>query len=496
MSAFLPADPLRAAVVDLGSNSVRLVVFEGRGRNPAAIFNEKAVLRLGRGLDRTGMLNEDGVEQALMVLRRYHAVARAMRADPFEILATAAVRDATNGPAFVARVQAALPGMKVRILTGEQEAAYSAGGLVCGIPEADGILADIGGGSLEVVHLLKGRVGRARTLPLGVLRLSDRAGGDPVRARAIAEESLETVPWLSDGLGRDLYLVGGAWRTLARIHMEQTGYPLAIVHHYTLEREEARDLAGVIGSANRRTLERLPGVSRRRVDDMPFAAVVLRRLLRATGATRVVFSANGLREGWFMQRVAPGVQDEPPLLAAGRDMAMRYGRSPALPPMLLDWTAPLFENEDIEAAKLREAACWMSDIGSGDHPEYRAQQSFFRVLRQPGVALDHHARAFLALTLALRYEAEPDMSFLDVARMLLHIGSLRRAEILGTALRLAYTLSGGTPELLACTALARVDGRLVLKLQAGAGVFAGESVTRRLERLGEALGLEAVTETM
>jgi exopolyphosphatase/guanosine-5'-triphosphate,3'-diphosphate pyrophosphatase len=496
MSPSALSDQLRSAVVDMGSNSVRLVVFEGRGRNPAAIFNEKAVLRLGRGLDRTGMLNEEGVAQALMVLRRYHAVARAMRADPFEILATAAVRDAANGPAFVARVEAALPGVTVRILTGEQEAAFSAGGLVCGIPNADGILADIGGGSLEVVQLLKGRIGRARTLPLGVLRLSERAGGDPVRARAIAEEALETVPWLAEGIGRDLYLVGGAWRALARIHMEQTGYPLAIVHHYTLEREEARDLAGVIGSANRRTLERLPGVSRRRVDDMPFAAVVLRRLLRATGTTRVVFSANGLREGWFIERVASASLDEPPLLAAGREIAMRYGRSPALPPLLLNWTAPLFTGEDAAALRLREAACWMSDIGSSDHPEYRAQQAFFRILRQPGMALDHHARAFLALTLALRYDAEPDMSFLDVARMLLTIGSLRKAEILGVALRLAYTLSGGTAELLECTALACVDGRLVLRLQAGTGVFAGESVTRRLERLGEALGLEAVTETM
>jgi exopolyphosphatase/guanosine-5'-triphosphate,3'-diphosphate pyrophosphatase len=494
MSPASPHDQLRSAVVDLGSNSVRLVVFEGRGRNPAAIFNEKSVLRLGRGLDRTGRLNEDGVDQALMVLRRYNAVARAMRADPFEILATAAVRDAANGPDFVRAVEAALPGMQVSILTGEQEAAYSAGGLICGIPHADGILADIGGGSLEVVQLTRGKVGRARTLPLGVLRLSDRAGGDPVRARAIAEEALEGVKWLGEGIGRDLYLVGGAWRALARIHMEQTGYPLAIVHHYTLEREEARDLAGVIGTANRRTLERLPGVSRRRVDDMPFAAVVLRRLLRATGATRVVFSANGLREGWFAQRVAPETRDEPPLLAAGREMAARYGRSPALPPMLLAWTAPLFADETAEAFRLREAACWMSDIGSLDHPEYRAQQSFYRVLRQPGVALDHHARAFLALTLALRYEAEPDMGFLDVARQLLAFGSLRRAEILGTALRLAYTLSGGTPELLECTALAREGGRLVLKLQAGTGVFSGESVTRRLERLGEALGLEAVTQ--
>jgi exopolyphosphatase/guanosine-5'-triphosphate,3'-diphosphate pyrophosphatase len=344
------------------------------------------------------------------------------------------------------------------------------------------------------VHLQAGQVRAARTLPLGVLRLSDRSGADPIRARAIAEQALEEVPWLAEGIGRDLYLVGGAWRALARIHMEQTGYPLAIVHHYTLEREEARDLAGVIGSANRRALERMPGISRRRVEDMPFAAVVLRRLLRATGARRVVFSANGLREGWYMGLLPEAVRAAPPLLAAGRDMAERYGRSPALPPALVEWTSSLYTEETAEAVKLREAACWLSDIGSHDHPEYRAQQAFFRVLRAPGVALDHHARAFLALTLALRYEAEPDMGFLDTARMLLDFASLRRAEILGTALRLAYTLSGGTAELLGGTSLVRAGSRLTLRLREGTGVFAGESVTRRLERLAEAVGLEPHTE--
>jgi exopolyphosphatase/guanosine-5'-triphosphate,3'-diphosphate pyrophosphatase len=489
----LPDNQPRAAVVDLGSNSVRLVVFEGTGRNPTAIFNEKAVLRLGRGLHATGRLNEEGVEQAVLVLGRYYALARSMRADPFEILATAAVRDAANGGAFVSQIRAHLPDVTVRVLSGTEEAGFSAAGLLCGIPNADGILTDIGGGSLEVVRLQGGVARAMTTLPLGVIRLSDRAGGDVVRARAIAEETLETVLWIGQGAGLDLYLVGGAWRALARIHMEQTGYPLAIVHHYTLEREEARDLAGVIGSATKRALERLPGVSRRRVDDLPFAAVILRRLLRATGARRVVFSANGLREGWFAERVATG-RSEDTVLAAARDMAVHYGRSPALPPALFGWTAPLFGDEAPEAARLRAAACWLSDIGSHDHPEYRAEQAFFRVLRQPGMALDHHARAFLALTLALRYEAEPDMPFLDSARMLLDIGSLRRAEILGTALRLAYTLSGGTPELLAATALRRENLRLTLVLSEGGGVFAGESVTRRLERLAQAVGLDAETE--
>ena len=490
MSSDLP----RSAVVDLGSNSVRLVVFEGRGRNPNAIFNEKAVLRLGRGLQQTGKLNEEGLEQALTVMARYAAIAHAMRADPFEVLATAAVRDASNGPDFVRNLQAGIPGLVVRILTGEQEAGFSADGLLCGIPAADGILADIGGGSLEVVHLAQGRMAAARTLPLGVLRLSDRAGGDVVRARAIAEETLETVRWLGEGAGRDLYLVGGAWRALARIHMEQTGYPLSIVHHYTVSSEEARDLAGVIGGASRRGLERLPGISRRRVDDMPFAAVVLRRLLRATNARRVVFSANGLREGWFMHLVPAEMRAENPVLASGREMATRWGRDTTLPPALAAWTAPLFPEETEQQKLLREAACWMSDIGSQDHPEYRAEQSFLRVLRQPGVALDHHARAYLAFVLALRYDAEPGQDFLDTARMLLDMSSLRRAEILGMALRLAFTLSGGTGELLGGSALVREPGRLLLRLARGTGLFAGEAIARRLERLAQSIGVDAAIE--
>ncbi len=488
-----PPNAPRCAVVDLGSNSVRLVVFEGRGRNPIPIFNEKAVLRLGRGLEATGLLNEDGVAQALTVMNRYHAIARAMGAAPFEVLATSAVRDARNGPAFAQSLEARMPGVAIRVLSGEEEADLSADGVLCGIPAADGILADIGGGSLELVRLSAGRRGEACTLPLGVIRLSDRAGGDPVKARPMVEADLATVAWLGEGAGRDLYLVGGAWRALARIHIAQTNYPLNMIHHYMIGRDEARDLTGVIAAASRRVLERMPGMPRRRVEDLPFAAVVLRRLLRATSVRRVVFSANGLREGWYMRRIPADLRTKDPLLAAAHDLAEQYGRDLTLPPALLAWTDPLFSGEAGEQRRLREAACWMSDIGSHDHPEYRAEQAFFRILRQPGIGLDHHARAFLGLTLALRYEAEPEAAFLSVARLLLSSDAIQRATVLGCALRLAYTLSAGTPDLLAGTRL-RVNHTLTLQLAEGSGVFAGESVTRRLDRLAQALGLQAMTE--
>jgi len=488
-----PGQP-RCGVVDLGSNSVRLVVYEGRRRNPSIIFNEKAVLRLGQGLQESGFLNKEGMRQALTVLHRYHAVARAMGADPFEVLATAAVRDARNGPDFVADLGARMPGVPIHVLSGTQEAGFSAEGMLCGIPSADGILADIGGGSLEVVQLNAGRPGLSQTLRLGVIRLAERSGGDLVQARMIAESDMATVPWLSGGSGRDLYLVGGAWRALARIHMAQTGYPLPMVHHYVIGREEARDLAGLIAGANRKVLEKLPGAPRRRLDDLPLAATVLRRLLRVTGVRRIVFSANGLREGWFMRRMSPEIRQQDPLLAAGHELAAQHGRDPALPPALLGWTDPLFPGETRLDRQLREAACWMSDVGSHDHPEFRAEQAFNRVLRQPGVGLDHPSRAFLALTIALRYEADLNADYLQPTRLLMTPDAARRAEILGVALRLAYTLSAGTLDLLEAATLRVERFNLVLQLHENSGVFVGESIMRRLDRLALAVGLPGTME--
>lgn len=485
-------DKPRFGVVDLGSNSVRLVVYEGLLRNPHAIFNEKAVLGLGRGLHVTGRLNEEASAQTLTVLSRYHALARGMGADPVEVLATAAVRDATNGQDFMDGLEAVMPGSRISVLSGDEEARLSAEGLLMGVPMADGVLGDLGGGSLELVKLARGEIVETVSLPIGTIRLADRSEGDIARARGIVETELKRVSWLGAAPLKDLFLVGGTFRALARMHIAQTGYPLAIVHHYAIRREEARDLAGVVMTAPRKSLERMPSAPTKRVSDLPFAAVVMRRLLRASGAARVVFSANGLREGWYGRRLDPAERSRDPLLSAAIELGERLGRDPGLPAALQRWTEPLAE-EDADPL-LRAAACWISDSGSRDHPEYRAEQSFLRILRLHGVGLDHHARAFLALVAALRYEAEPDSPWLVPARTLLSAATIRRAEVLGAALRLAYTLCGGVPALLDATLLERRGRRLVLKLHQGAGVFAGESVLRRLESLALALGLDPLLE--
>ena len=226
-------------------------------------------------------------------MSRYHAVARAMRADPFEVLATAAVRDAENGPAFVAGLQARMPGVPIRVLPGKEEARLSAQGVVCGIPDAQGILARyrrrFAGGRCDwyAAHAV-----RRETMRLGVIRLADRSGGDLLRARTIAEEDTAKVPWLGDGAGETLYLVGGAFRALARIHMAQTGYPLqhgAPLYHRHARRRGTWPAWWPAPAAAR--WNGCPASPRRRIDDLPFAAVVLRRLLRVTGRAPASCSA-------------------------------------------------------------------------------------------------------------------------------------------------------------------------------------------------------------
>ena len=479
----------RSAVVDLGSNSVRLVVFEGASRNPMPIFNEKAVLRLGRGLTETGRLNEDGVAMAQGVVSRFYAIARAMQADPFEILATAAVRDASNGPAFVEMLRNSMPGVSIRILSGEEEADHSAIGVMCGIPGASGLVADVGGGSLELINLTADGRHHATTLPLGMIRLADRAGGDLEKARQLADTDIDGVKWLSGRQGGTLYLVGGAFRALARLHIARTQYPLNIVHYYALDTQEAREMTGWLQNSSRRSLERLPGAPRKRLDDIPFAATVLRRLMRKVMPEKVVFCVDGLREGWYMLNVASELLAQDPMEVVARTMCERFGRSNTLPSVLLNWTQGVLPEESETTCRLRHIACYLSDIGSHDHPEYRAEQTYWRVLRLQGAGFDHLSRAWLALALAMRYAADVNMPFLSTSRQLLSEGQWNEAVALGLALRLAYSLSGGAESLLEGTALAWQDGELVLTLTSARVAVKGESVRRGLERLGQALGV-------
>ena len=484
----------RVAVVDIGSNSIRLVLFDGLKRAPFALFNEKVMCGLGRGLERTGLLNPEGVQLALANLGRFVILAEHMGAERIDLIATAAVRDASNGAPFVRQIEKAC-GRKVRILSGEEEARFSAKGVLMGMPQAHGVMGDLGGGSLELVALEHGRLGEYATMPLGPLRLTEAAGEDMAKAARLVDEALAPLAWLKNMRGETFYPVGGAWRTLARIHMEQTGYPLHVIQDYRLSRREMEDMAALIAGMGRKSLARLVDVARRRLEALPFAALVLERVLREGRPARVVFSAYGLREGHLYNLLPAAERDRDPLLSMAEDMAAALGRFGPPGDHLQAWTDGLFPEETREHRRLRRAACELSDIAWREHPDYRAEQAASQTLHLPLFGIDHPGRAFLALALHARYGGSGDEGAARLPRGLIESEAAERAQVLGLALRLAYALTGPAPELLQHCRLDVAKDAVTLRIDPAWRVLAGDSVRRRLDALGKAMNRETAVES-
>ncbi|MCK6453940.1 MAG: Ppx/GppA family phosphatase [Alphaproteobacteria bacterium] len=484
----------RIGVIDIGSNSIRLVVFERLERAPVALFNEKVMCGLGRRLEETGRLDGEAIQRALANLSRFVALAAAMNVTRLEALATAAVRDAKNGPEFIRDVARACK-LQARVLDGEEEARLSALGVLSAEPAADGAMGDLGGGSLELVGLKGGRLGRHATLPLGPLRMIQ--GADPSRRRLkeAIERQLGTLDWLGEIEGRNFYPVGGAWRALARVHMEQTGHALHVIHDYELRWGDAEEFLQLVSRLSPNSLSKMYGVSRRRHETLPYAALLMLVLARAMKPKRIVFSAFGLREGWLYDLLPPEERARDPLIAAAADHAREVGRFGEDGLILADWMAPLFPDEPAPLARLRRAACLYADIGWHDHPDYRAGHGFDRALRMPVVGIDHPGRAYLAAAIFARYGGDRDAPPVALARKLLNREALRQAWIAGLAMRLGLTLTGGTPALLRGARLFRRAGKLVQQQGDGAMPLAdlmGEVAQRRFDALAAFLEQDEV----
>ena len=481
----------RVGIIDVGSNSIRLVVYERASRAPLPVFNEKVLCGLARGLDATGRLNPEGVEMALANIDRFTTLAHNMKVTSLDLLATAAVRDAEDGADFM-RELASRPGIKPHIVSGQDEARFSGYGVICGMPDASGVMGDLGGGSLELVAVGQGRLGASSTLPVGPLRLMSSGRGDP---KKIVVDAIENVRWLREETGRTFYAVGGAWRSFARLHMEQAGYPLHIIHHYDIPAEEARAVARLIAVQSAKSLEKMPGVSRRRTDTLPLACLALDRLLAALKPRNVVFSAFGLREGFYYSRLSQAERARHPLIAFAEEQGADWRRFDLAPAEIFDWLTPVFVGESEGDRILRTAACHLSDISWNDHPDYRAEQAYVRVLHLPAPGMSHRERALLAMSLAYRYKSDPKAAMLDTALHLTDGKGRTFARRLGACLRLAYNLSGGAPGLLPQIQLHRTEHQLRLLVPPAAKRSLGDVTARRLESAAEAYDLEPVIVT-
>jgi exopolyphosphatase / guanosine-5'-triphosphate,3'-diphosphate pyrophosphatase len=477
------------AVVDIGSNSVRIVVYDRLGRAPFPRFNEKSLCRLAEGLDETGELPAEGARRTVEAVRRFRAVADAMGAARVDVLATEAVRRASNGGALRAAIERET-GLRVRVLSGGEEARYAGLGVVSGFYRPTGLAGDMGGGSLEVVEVLDDRVGeRSVSLPLGALPVQS------LLARHGREAKGHVDALLAQGLPPTLtepvfYAVGGGWRALAKAHMEEADAPVRAVHGYRVGAEEARTFAKRLWRLPEAEIARLPGVAARRARTMAAAALVMDRVLRRLRPERVVFSALGVREGWLYEQLPEDERYLDPLVEGAQALGVPQARVAAFGQALARWTDDLFPGEAAAGRRLRVAACALSDLAWRDHPDVQGIESFRRLLRFPFIGIGHEERVFLAAAIHARYPGPLDDKRLRPAIGLLSPSALRRAQILGRTMLLGHRVSGSVPEILEGARL-RIDADAV-RLEVGrrARVPDSEVVAERLALLAAAVGVK------
>lgn len=484
-------DRLPEAVIDIGSNSVRLVVYEGLARAPTLLFNEKILCGLGRGLAKTGRLDDGAVQSALGALRRFHALAAQAGAARVHVLATAAAREAENGAEFIAAAEALLK-TPVRVLSGHEEAYYSALGVVSAFHPADGITGDLGGGSLELIDVRGREIGEGVTLPLGGLRLVDLSGGSLAEAARIARKHLAATPMLANGKGRNFYAVGGTWRNLAKLHMSVKHYPLHVMHGYEIVADEALSFLKRVAHGDLDKMRGIKVVSKNRRGLLSYGASVLLEVVKIMKPQKIVMSALGVREGYLYSLLSAEEQSADPLISAAEELALLRSRSPLHARELADWTGTAFSvfgvDETEEEARCRRAACLLADISWRAHPDYRGPQAFNLIAHGSFIGVDHPGRAYIALANFYRHEGliedalAPDIVRVATPRI------LERARLLGALLRVVYLYSASMPGVIPKLAWRREGDTLTLVVPAAFADLLGERPEARLQQLAKLTG--------
>ncbi|MBT9384589.1 Ppx/GppA family phosphatase [Pseudooceanicola sp. CBS1P-1] len=423
----------RVGVVDVGSNSVRMVVFDGAARSPAYFFNEKIMCGLGAGLSETGRLNPEGRRRALAAIHRFQLLAAGMDAAPLTTVATAAVREASDGPEFIAEVFQKT-GLKIHVIDGREEARLSAQGVLLGWPGSYGLVCDIGGSSMEIARIRDGKVGERETSQLGPLKLQDVPGGKKGRKDYIKAE----VEKLASVIGLDrnrLFLVGGSWRAIARIDMERRGYPLHVLHEYRMSTTAIRETVKFIEGEDLDALRKRCNISNSRMSLVPLACEVLLEVLRQFKPHDIAVSSYGIREGMLYQQMPQDLRDRDPLIESCRFAELKDSRHPGFGRTLFNFIQPIFRHVRPERMRLVKAACLLHDVTWRAHPDYRAEVCFDNSTRANLGGLRHSERVFLGLALLHRYKNKREGTQFEELIGLLSEDDIKQAEILGKAMR-------------------------------------------------------------
>ncbi len=454
------AAPSTIGVIDLGSNTARCVVFEtSRARTVRAVFETKEAPRLGLDTRSDGALAPAAVARGLSAMRKFSRTLRVLGVPRTIGVATSAVRDAPNGPAFVRRVATAT-GVSLRILSGAEEARYAYLGVAGWSELGDDLVCDLGGGSLQLIAIRHRVADGSVSLPLGSLRLSRRfLDHDPPkrreldRLRAHVRRTVRDAVEALGGRADRLFGVGGTVRALARASIELRGFPVRRVHGYRLyghDLEALDELLGPMPAAKRRSV---PGIGGDRADVVLAGLVVLEELMRAVGTDATVVSGAGIREGIALEAIGaslPAAAEElveRSVTAAAEALSFRrdHGRTVAEAALaLFDLLRPQHGWGRSERLALR-AAGGMHDAGIAVDLWNHAQHSSYLLQNYPVAGLDPREVVLAAMAAYLHEGGEPPSDWKRRYLPVLVPADLEVAVQLGAILQLAELVGGARP---------------------------------------------------
>ena len=479
----------RVGVVDVGSNSVRMVVFDGAARSPAYFFNEKILASLGAGVTETGLLNPAGRDRAVAAVRRFQMLADSLGISPLTVVATAAVRDARDGPEFCEEIRKRT-GLTLHVIPGAEEARLAAQGVLLGWPDASGMVCDIGGSSMELAELVSGQVSASATSMLGPLRLQ-AMGSKRARERHI-RDTIEDLAAKMGSAQERLYLVGGSWRAIARLDMERRGYPLHVLHEYRMTSGSVRKTVKWTADHTLCRLRSLTGISETRMSLVPIAGEVLLGLLRVLKPREIAISSYGIREGLLYERMPDELRRRDPLIEACRFAEAKDARIPGFGRVLYRFVSPLFRKVSPNRARVIKAACLLHDVSWRAHPDYRHEACFDYVTRASLGGLTHSGRIFLGLALLHRYRNSRENTRFAPLFDLLDTADLHQAEILGKAMRFGSMLAANDTKALGELRWRPKKRRLELRLPKRSGDLFGEVAETRFRALADAIAATPV----
>ena len=430
----------------------------------------------------------EGRVRALSAMRRFEALARGMGAAPLTAVATAAVRDAEDGAEFRNEVQRET-GVRLWVIDGQEEARLSAQGVLLGWPGSYGLVCDIGGSSMELAEISGGRVGRRVSTALGPLKLRDLKGGKRARKAQIKETLAELRKSLGDQRDR-LFLVGGSWRAIAKIDMLRQGYPLHVLHEYRMDGAAVRATADMIEKGDPNAIRQAAGVSSTRMELVPYAAEVLRSLVRTFGPKDIAISSYGIREGMLYEQMPQKLRERDPLIEACSFAEAKDARLPGFGKRLFDFIRPLFRNVPEARQRIIRAACLLHDVSWRAHPDYRAEVCFDNATRANLGGLKHSERIYLGLALLHRYSNKREGTRFDDLHALLTPELQQEAEILGKAMRFGAMMWMQNGDDFGRFEWAPKKRVLELHLSEGAAPLYGEVAEARLKSLAASMQAE------